>query len=287
MLTRSAIEAARQILTAAELPVIEMEPTPDAHGYLVRPGESDGTVEVCPVLDGRTGAQDGPLLRLRDRQTMNRAALDAITAEGWQRTDNTWDGNVFLPVAGPLAPEVKETLHVLERDGSPGYAVFDVAPAGRDSVRVDVVGGWNCRELSLSDVALPALGAAGFEVETVHEGERAERREWHTLHHLVVRPPAERREEWALAHTVRRFLQSQYTHVGWTVHMAPARPEHLPEDAADGEHLGALLFQFDGHAVHDSRSFDYSLQKAGYALGPTRHPWWRNIRILRPATPSA
>jgi len=288
VLTRPAIQAARQILTTAGLPVIEGTPAPDARGYQVRQGSDDGTVIVGPVLDGRTGVPGGAMRTAAGDQwrAMNRTALDAITAEGWRRTGDTWNGNVFRPVVGPLDPMVKQTLHILERDGTPGYALFDAAPV-TGAVRVDVVGGWNCRALSISDVALPALYAAGFEVESVHEGQGAERREWHTLHHLLVRPPVERRQEWALAHTIRRFLQSRYTHVGWNVHMEPARPDHLPQDAADGTHLGALLFQFDGHAIHHTRKFDGSLQEAGYSLGPSRRPWWANMRILRPAAPSA
>ncbi|AWI32648.1 hypothetical protein [Streptomyces tirandamycinicus] len=282
----SPVALARQILSAASLPVIDGEPLEDSRGYQLREN-SDGTVTVCPVLDGRPGAPANPVFRggsMSEWRAMNRAALDAVTAEGWERTGDTWDGNVFRAPAGPLAPMVKETIHVLERDGQPGYARFDVSPY-MGAVSIDVAGGWNCRELSISDVALPALHAAGFDVSTVHEGEGAERREWGTLHHLVVRPPVERREEWALAHTVRRLLQSKHTHVGWNVHMKPALPERLPEDAAPDAHRGALFFRFDGHAVHGPRDFDHTLQDAGYVLGPSRHEWWRNVRILRPAAP--
>ncbi|WP_086681827.1 hypothetical protein [Streptomyces pseudogriseolus] len=280
----SPVVLATQILSAASLPVIDGTPPEGSRGYQVRE-EKGGMVMVLPVLDGRTGPHMGAVFRARAQdewRTMNRAARDVLTAEGWQRTEYTWDGDVFRAPGGPLDPMVKETIHVLERDGSPGYALFDVTPyAG--AVRIDVVGGWNCRQLSISDVARPALYAAGFDVETVHEGEGAERPEWGTLHHLVVRPPVERREEWALAHTVRRFLQSEYTHIGWEVHMRPALPEHLPEGSAPDAHLGALLYQFNGHAVHHSRAYDYELRRAGYELQPSRHPWWRNIRILRPA----
>ncbi|MET9528166.1 hypothetical protein [Streptomyces coeruleorubidus] len=277
------VALARQILSAASLPIVDGTPPEGARGYQVRE-EADGTVMVLPVLDGRTGPHAGAAYRAgaQDEWTaMNRTARDVITAEGWQRTEYTWDGDVFRAPAGPLDPMVKETIHVLERDGSPGYARFDVTPYN-GAARIDVVGGWNCRELSISDVARPALYAAGFEVDTVHEGEGAERQEWHTLHHLVVRPPAERREEWALAHTVRRFLESRYTHIGWDVHMRPALPEHLPEGSEPDAHLGALFYKFDGHAIHGPRAFDYSLREAGYDLQPSRHQWWRHIRILRP-----
>ncbi|MGW7594438.1 hypothetical protein, partial [Streptomyces rubiginosohelvolus] len=189
--------------------------------------------------------------------------------------------DVFRAPAGPLAPIVKETVHVLERDGSPGYAQFDVTPY-MGAARVDVTGGWNCRELSISDVALPALRAAGFSVDSVHEGEGSELRQWGTLHHLVVRPPVERREEWARAHTVRRFLQGRFTHVEWEVQMRPALPEDLPEGSEPAAHLGALFYRFDGHAIHHPQTFDDSLRELGYDLQLSRHQWWHNIRILRP-----
>ncbi|MGW0757088.1 hypothetical protein ACWD1Y_11470 [Streptomyces sp. NPDC002814] len=277
------VALARQILSAASLPVIDGTPPEGARGYQVRE-EADGTVMVLPVLDGRTGPHAGAAYRAGAQdewQAMNRAARDVITAEGWQRTEYTWDGDVFRAPAGPLDPMVKETIHVLERDGSPDYSRFDVTPYN-GAVRIDVLGGWNCRQLSLSDVALPALYAAGFHVETVHEDDGTGRRDWHTAHHLVVRPPVERREEWALAHTIRRLLQDKERNVGWDVHMAPALPDHMPEDAAPDAHLGGLLFQFSGHAVHDAWAFDYTLRQAGYDLTPSRHKWWRHMRILRP-----
>lgn len=279
------VALARQILSAASLHVLNAEPSADARGYLVRP-IPDGTIRVEPVLDGRTGMPAGAVYRsgaTDEWRAMQHAALDAVTAEGWERAESTWDGDVFRAPAGPLDPMVKETVHVLERDGRPGYARFDVEPY-MGAVRIDVAGGWNCRELSISDVALPALHAAGFDVEVVHEGKGAERREWGTLHHLVVRPPVERREEWTLAHTVRRLIQSKHRNVRWDVHLAAALPDHMPEGSAPDAHLGALLFQFSGHAVHHAWAFDSTLRDAGFAIEPSRRPWWRHTRILRPSS---
>ncbi|MFB6505569.1 hypothetical protein ACFC07_22240 [Streptomyces sp. NPDC056099] len=281
----STAELARQILSAASLPVIDGELSEDSRGYRVTE-QHDGMVQVSPVVDGHTTAPHGTQYRagaLTEWQNMNRTALDVLSAEGWERADvDGWDGNVFRAPAGPLHPLVKETIHVLERDGRPGYARFDVSLLDSGAVNIDVAGGYNCRQLSLSDVASPALHAAGFDVETVHEDNGTGRSDWHTAHHLVVRPPVERRAEWALAHTVRRLLQANHRNVGWDVHMAPALPDHMPEDAAPDAHLGALLFQFSGHAVHHAWTFDYTLRDAGYDLAPSRHKWWRHMRILRP-----
>ncbi|MGW0562850.1 hypothetical protein ACWDZ4_20080 [Streptomyces sp. NPDC003016] len=276
------MDAARSFLSAASLPVLDENSPPDASGLRVLP-YNDVCVMVAPVVEGKQGAWLMTSTEGTNRwRVLNRQAIDVITAEGWEYVADTNDGGAFSPPVGPLLPEVKETIGVLERDGRPGYAVFDVSPhAG--TVRIDVAGGWNCRELSISDVALPALHAAGFDVETVHEGEGSERREWHILHHLVVRPPSERREEWALAHRVRRLLQGSHRNVGWEVGMTPALPEHMPEGSAPDAHLGALLFHFSGHAVYHPGAFDYTLQDAGYVLGPSRFKWWRHMRILRPA----
>ncbi|MEV0487312.1 hypothetical protein AB0I69_42770 [Streptomyces sp. NPDC050508] len=280
----STAELARQILSAASLRVIDGELSEDSRGYRVTE-QHDGTVQVSPVVDGHTTAPAGAQFRagaLDEWQTMNRTALDVVTAEGWERIEDTWDGNVFRAPACELHPLVKETRHVLERDGRPGYAWFDLSLLESDAVKVDVVGGYNCRQLSLSDVASPALRAAGFDIETVHEDDGRGRRDWHTAHHMVVRPPVERREEWAMAHTVRRLLQDKERNRGWDVHMVPALPDHMPEGSAPDAHLGGLLFQFDGHAVHHPGAFDYTLRQAGYDFAPSRHKWWRRIRILRP-----
>ncbi|MEU3502612.1 hypothetical protein ABZ726_18240 [Streptomyces hundungensis] len=287
-ISQTPAELARQILSAASLPVLDGELSENSFGYRVaeQPG---GTVRVSPVLDGHTTTPtDWTQPRagaLAEWQTMNRTACDVVTAEGWERTDDAWGGNVFRAPAGPLHSLVRETVHVLERDGQPTYAWFDVdlLSARTGTVRVDVAGGYNCRQLSLSDVASPALHAAGFDVETIHEDNGSGRRDWHTAHHLVVRPPSERREEWALAHAVRRLLQANHRNVGWEVHLSPALPSHLPEDAALDAHHGALMFQFSGHAVHDANAFDSTLLDAGYTLAPSRHKWWRHMRILRPA----
>ncbi|MFD7764117.1 hypothetical protein [Streptomyces microflavus] len=278
------VEAARSFLAAASLPVLDEQSLPDASGFRVLPYNATAVL-VSPVVDGQATAPAGAQFRtgaLREWENLGRSAHDVVTAEGWARIAHTWDGAAYSPPVGTLHPLVKETLHVLERDGDTGYAAFDVSLLDSGAVRIDVAGGYNCRELSLSDVAGPALSAAGFESETFDvDGEIS--RTWGTAHHLVVRPPTERREEWALAHTVRRFLQAERRHVGWGVHMTPAQPDDLPEDAAPGAHLGALRYQFDGHAVHDPRAFDYTLRQAGYVLTPTRHAWWHNIRILRRA----
>ncbi|MGA5411515.1 hypothetical protein ACPCSC_30210 [Streptomyces lavendulocolor] len=275
---------AREILAAASLSVIDGTPPEGARGYQVRE-EPDGTVMILPVLDGRTGAYAGASFRAcaqDEWQVMNRTVRDVITAEGWERTGNTWDGDVFRAPAGPLHPLVKETVHVLERDGRPDYARFDVSLLDSGAVKVDVVGGYMSRPLSLSSVAKPALYAAGFDVDTVHEDDGTGRRDWHTAHHLVVRPPVERREEWALAHTVRRLLQARHRNVDWEVHMVPAEPSDLPAGAAPDAHRGGLLFQFSGHAVHHAWAFDFTLRDAGYAFEPSRHKWWHHTRILRP-----
>ncbi|MFF4188150.1 hypothetical protein ACFYZ9_33645 [Streptomyces sp. NPDC001691] len=280
-------ELARQILSAASLPILDGELSEDSCGYRVIE-QPDGTVQVSPVLDGHTTIDMwAPSFRtgaVAEWQAMNRTVRDVVTAQGWERTEAHWNGNVFRAPAGSLHPLVKETIHVLERDGNPPYARFDVhlLSARARTVLVDVAGGYNCRQLSLSDVASPALSAAGFDVETIHEADGSGRHDWNTAHHLVVRPPSERREEWALAHTVRRLLQANHRNVKWEVHMAPALPDHMPEGSAPDAHLGALMFQFSGNAVHDSGAFDYTLREAGYALAPSRHKWWRHMRILRP-----
>jgi len=278
------VEAARSFLSAASLPVLDEHSPPDASGFRVLP-YNDTAVMVSPVVDGQMTAPAGAQFRtgaLREWENLSRNARDVMTAEGWAHIVLTWDGAAFSPPTSALHPLVKETVHVLERDGEPWYAEFDVSLLDSGAVKVDVAGGLNCRELSLSDVACPALRAAGFDVETFDVDDEISRT-WHSAHYLTVRPPVERRAEWALAHTVRRFLQANYPNVGWDVHMTPAQPEDLPEDAAPDAHLGALRYQFGGHAVHHPRAFDYTLREAGYLLTPTRHAWWHNIRILRRA----
>jgi hypothetical protein len=272
------VDRARAILAAASLPLLEEPFADDAEGLTVRPHGDGSTVLVATVVGGRIGGGYGtayPVGADMRCGALSRQALDAITAEGWERREYRFEGGVFAPPAGPLHPLVKETIAVLERHGQPGYSRFAVSLLESGNVRVDVVGGWDCRELSLNDVASPALYAAGFTVERKPEGQTG----WFGVEHLEVRPPAERREEWALCHTVRRFLQSEFTNVGWDVAFEPAQESHMPDGAAPGSHLGALLFQFSGHAIHSPYSFDFALRRAGYAIEPGRFRW---RRILRP-----
>lgn len=279
------VDAARTFLTAASLPVLDKSSPPEASGFRVLP-YNDTAVMVSPVVDGLQGTADGTALRpgwMRRWENMARQARDVITAEGWGRVADTWDGVAFSPPVHTLHPLVQETVHVLERDSLPLYAEFGVSLLDSGRVGVDFVDGLYCRQLAFSDVAAPALHSAGFDINTVDFDGGTDCRTWDMADHLVVCPPVERRDEWALAHTVRRLLQAQHGNPGRSLYLVPAESSHLPEDSAPEAHLGSLLFQFPGHAVHGQWTFDLTLRKAGYTLGPTRQEKRRDMRILRPA----
>lgn len=279
------VDAARSFLSAVPLPVLDEPSPPDASGFRVLPYNAVA-VTVAPVVDGLRGTWDGTALRpgwTERWRNMDRQARDVITAAGWGRVADTPDGGSYSPPVAPLHPLVQETVHVLERDGQPYNAEFDVSLLDSGAVKVDVVGGLYSHQFALSDVAAPALYAAGFDFNTVDYDGETSSRSWCMAHHLVARSPMERRKEWALAHTVRRLIQAEHRDPGRSLYIAPAEPSDLPEGSAPDAHLGALFFQFPGRAADGPGAFDLTLQKAGHTLGPTRHERQHHVRILRPA----